>query len=124
MEFDVNITKYYKYFTLYLYRISCFQLKTHISCFEVVVGEAVFVGEFVAAGDGDVGAEFGEVGWVVVVAGPDEFQALLAAGGGVWDYYCVIDFGGLLIGVGFEPAFYFYYFFFVFFGHNQHVENC
>ena len=60
----------------------------------------------------------------MVVAGPDELEALLAAGGGVWDYYSVVELGGLGVGVGFEPAFYFYYFFNVVFWHDQHVEDC
>lgn len=92
--------------------------------FEVDVGDAVGFGEFVAAGDGDVGAGVGEVGGVGVVAGPDELETLLAAGGGVWDDYGVVELGGVRVGVGFEPAFYLYVLFYIIFRHNQHVEDC
>ena len=93
-------------------------LECYFCCFQVIVGKAVFVYQFVAAGDGDVFAGVWEVGRVVVVSWPDELEALLAAGGGVWDYYCVIEFCGLRVCVCFKPAFYFDDSFFVFFWHD------
>lgn len=60
----------------------------------------------------------------MMVTWPDELEALLAAGGGVWDDYGVKEFASFWICVGFEPAFYFYYFFYVIFGHYEHVEDC
>ena len=47
-------------------------LEGYFAGFEVIVGVAVYICKFVAAGDGDVFAGIWEVGWVVVVAGPDE----------------------------------------------------
>ena len=99
-------------------------LEFYFAGFQVVVGDAVVFDEFVEAGDGDVCADFREVFRVAVFSRPDEFQALLAAGGGVWDNYGVVELGGLRVGVGLKPAFYLYCFFHIIFGHYKHVEHC
>ena len=60
----------------------------------------------------------------MMVAWPDELEALLAAGGCIRNDYGVKEFAAFGVCVGFKPAFYLYHFFYVIFGHNQHVEDC